>query len=195
MQLFARTEVGCVRNRNEDSFAVANLKSGERGLGPGTRAQLICAHGTAVVVCDGMGGAAAGHIASALAADALIDSLHASVPFSDARAAQVALLQAIGKAHRSVGIFSLEHEGCKGMGSTLTAALILPGEAHIGHVGDSRAYLLRGTSLRQLTHDDSLAEHLRSQGQLSQEDLQGNRFRRNEWQMPKLPKTNVCCLF
>ena len=60
VEVFARTEVGCARDRNEDAFLVANLSSGHRGLLPETRMQELTARGTLLAVCDGMGGAAAG---------------------------------------------------------------------------------------------------------------------------------------
>ena len=59
IELFARTEIGCVRERNEDAFVVANITTGERGLRPGTTQQELERGVTLVGVCDGMGGAAA----------------------------------------------------------------------------------------------------------------------------------------
>jgi len=69
VELFARTEVGCVRKRNEDHFVVANLASREQGLQVGARVQQLSMGGTLIAVCDGMGGAAAGDLASSIAGD------------------------------------------------------------------------------------------------------------------------------
>src|SRR6476661_6744439 len=84
VRLFARTDVGQVREHNEDNFLVADLTRRSRGLLEANRAQVIGQHGALFAVCDGMGGAAAGEIASQLAVDILyermVDALEDNVP-------------------------------------------------------------------------------------------------------------------
>jgi protein phosphatase len=167
IELFARTEVGCVRERNEDAFVVANLGTGEEGLGSGTRVQEIDAGGALIGVCDGMGGAAAGDVASGLAAKDLREKIAQGSPFSDSASAQQVLLSALGSANRTIANYASSHPGKQGMGTTATAALIFGPDVHIVHIGDSRAYLRRGRELVQLTTDHSVVGQMIASGQLS----------------------------
>ena len=80
VELFARTEIGCVRERNEDSFVVANIATGERGLRPGTTVQELGVGTLLIGVCDGMGGAAAGDLASKIGCETLYDAMMARTP-------------------------------------------------------------------------------------------------------------------
>lgn len=113
----------------------------------------------AYIVCDGMGGAAAGEVASHLATQAFLQSLGdhtGAAPESRLKAAVDAANQAVYQRSRSAAHLS-------GMGTTLVALLQLPGTLVLAHVGDSRAYLLRGGHLTRLTHDHSyVEEHLRA---------------------------------
>lgn len=115
-------------------------------------------------VADGMGGAQAGELASQLAKEALDESVHPS-----GQAAVVALIQ---EANRRVWERSAADQAVSGMGTTLTAALVEPPAVWIGHVGDSRAYLLREGRLEQLTEDHSLVAELMRSGRLSEEEAE-----------------------
>jgi protein phosphatase len=136
-----RSDTGRQRNANEDSFFV--------------RAPIF-------VVADGMGGAQAGEVASKAAADAF------DVDLPDGPPEQV-LRETILKANRSIHELAREDPSRAGMGTTLTAAIVSAEreEVAIGHVGDSRAYRLRGGRLEQLTRDHSLVEEMRRKGQLT----------------------------
>ena len=79
-EVFARTEVGCARERNEDSFLVLHLGTGEAGLRPEARIAALETPGTVLAVCDGMGGAAAGDLASKLALHALDQVMRSHAP-------------------------------------------------------------------------------------------------------------------
>lgn len=169
VELFARTEIGCVRERNEDSFVVANIATGERGLRPGTTMQEL-GEGIALLgVCDGMGGAAAGDMASKIGAETLYETLMASTPLYEPGAVQEALLSGCGAANRAIADYARAHPGKRGMGTTMTGVLVYGHELHIVHVGDSRAYLRRGRALTQLTTDHSIVGQMIASGQLTPE--------------------------
>jgi serine/threonine protein phosphatase PrpC len=142
------TDVGCVRDHNEDSNGM--LES--LGL---------------YVVADGMGGAAGGEVASQLAVEAFLNTAREAAmqapesPLScDQRAA--ILREAIAQANRSIRLRAEASPELTGMGCTLVAAWFWASEALIANLGDSRCYLLRDTEVVQLTEDHSLlAEHVR----------------------------------
>jgi protein phosphatase len=131
---------GLVRQTNEDSYLVR----------PGLYA-----------VCDGMGGARAGEVASQMACEALLQ-------LDPAAAGKEGLRQAIVTANEAIAARSLSEERLSGMGTTLTAALA--GEDHflVGHVGDSRAYLLHEGELTQLTDDHSWVGEMVRRGEITQ---------------------------
>ncbi len=167
LELFARTETGCVRERNEDAFVIASLARGERGLVPRIRIQELVGASALVAVCDGMGGATAGDVAARLATDSLYGSMMLARPFVDALALQRALLVAVTEAHSTVVDHARRHEDCRGMGTTMTAGAVFETDLHLVHVGDSRAYLRRGRVLQQLTSDHTLVEKMVADGVLS----------------------------
>ena len=136
-----RTDTGRQRSANEDSFFV--------------RAPIF-------VVADGMGGAQAGEVASKAAADAFDRDLPSGAP-------EAFLRETIEAANREIHELARDDPSRKGMGTTITAAILNPDreEVAIGHVGDSRAYRLRGGRLERLTRDHSLVEELRRKGQLT----------------------------
>jgi PPM family protein phosphatase len=136
-----RTDTGRQRNANEDSYFTA--------------APLF-------VVADGMGGAQAGEVASKAAAESFAVELPAAPP-------ERVLEQTIEGANRTIHELARKDPSLAGMGTTTTAAIVdLEAETvAIGHVGDSRAYRLRGGRLEQLTRDHSLVEEMRRKGQLT----------------------------
>lgn len=169
IEIFARTEVGCTRERNEDAFAVLDLGSGESGIRPGQRVRELQPPGTLVAVCDGMGGAAAGDVASRMAIDALQRVARGRMILQPADAEQV-LLAGVTEANRSIGEFTRRHPDKRGMGTTLTAAVVMGVEVVIVQVGDSRAYLRRGRMLQQLTMDQNVVGQMVAAGKLRPED-------------------------
>ncbi len=140
------TDVGKVRSGNEDELLIAE---------------------PLYAVADGMGGHAAGEVASAAAMEALL------VAF-DGNPSGAGLVDAVRDANRAVWEQSRERSELRGMGTTMTAvALIDEGDEEvlaIAHVGDSRAYLLRDGELTQVTEDHSVPEELRRAGRLSPEE-------------------------
>jgi len=138
----AATDVGRVREGNEDAYLVDDAM----GL---------------VAVADGMGGHRGGEVASATALEALRAAISAGRP----------LRESVEDANRAVFEKAQSDESLRGMGTTITAAtLAAGGTLLIGHVGDSRAYLLRDGELRQVTTDHSLVEELVRDGRLTPDE-------------------------
>jgi protein phosphatase len=138
----AATDVGRVREGNEDAYLVDDAM----GL---------------VAVADGMGGHRAGEVASATALEALRSAITHGRP----------LRESMQDANEAVFTKSLTDEELRGMGTTLTAAtLVTGGTVLVGHVGDSRAYLLHDGELRQVTVDHSLVEELVREGRLTADE-------------------------
>lgn len=138
----ARTDVGNVREHNEDSFL--------------EKSPLF-------VVADGMGGHEAGEVASRIA----VQTMEANIPKSSN---PEALAAAVVKANEAVLRGAEDGTGRPGMGTTLTAALIFDNEVTIAQVGDSRAYLLHNNELQRITRDHSLVADLIEQGRLTEEE-------------------------
>ncbi|MCB9749475.1 MAG: Stp1/IreP family PP2C-type Ser/Thr phosphatase [Myxococcales bacterium] len=169
LELFARTEVGCVRKRNEDQFLVINLATRQSGLQPHDRVQELTRAGTVIAVCDGMGGAAAGDVASDMASNMIQQTMLEYTPFRDMEHARQALLAAVTAANQAILDYAAQDPMRHGMGTTMTVALLFASELIIVHVGDSRAYLRRGRTLTQLTTDHSIVGQLLAAGRLTVE--------------------------
>src|SRR5215212_10053838 len=120
-------------------------------------------------VADGMGGAKAGEVASSLAAAALQESEGSADSSGEARV--VALIE---EANRRVFRRASEDRDASGMGTTMTVALVEDDRIAIGHVGDSRAYLIRDGHLEQLTDDHSLVAELVRSGKLTPEEAESH---------------------
>ncbi len=165
------TDVGRVREHNEDNFLVLNRADGKRtASGETLRVDL---HAAVLAVCDGMGGAAAGEVASQMAADGLAGAL-GQVDFASATPDQVAAMmdKAVHTANDAIFAESRANIERKGMGTTVTAAVAVPGRMYISQVGDSRGYLLRKGKLVQLTKDQSLIGQLIEEGTLTEEEAE-----------------------
>ena len=182
IHVFARTDVGQIREHNEDNFLVADLTQRSRGLGDagavganGSRLVTIGRHGSVFAVCDGMGGAAAGEIASQLAVDIvferLVDGLDDNRVLSRDDLAR-RLVRAIEAAGLRIFQEAKVDRTRRGMGTTVTAAALLDNYLFFAQVGDSRGYLLRQGQLVQLTRDQSLVNQLIEAGQLTEEEAE-----------------------
>jgi len=143
----ARTDTGRKRRRNEDA--------------------LVC-EPPLFAIADGMGGAKAGEVASRLAAETLREQELGDLP------APEQTVELIREANRRVFAYSSENASARGMGTTMTVALVEGNKVTIGHVGDSRAYLLRDEQLTQLTQDHSLVAELVRSGRLSAEEAESH---------------------
>jgi serine/threonine protein phosphatase PrpC len=164
LEVCGQTDVGEVRLKNEDAFIVADLTGGallgERQVGQFE----IKERGVLLAVSDGLGGSQAGEVASAL----VVQSLRRSLAADSDEQPDALLEEATLRANREVWQ-AAHHPGQEKMGATLTALYIRAGVAHIAEVGDSRAYLLRGGTMRQVTRDQSYVQLLVDAGALSPE--------------------------
>jgi serine/threonine protein phosphatase PrpC len=166
VSVFARTDTGLRRAGNEDAFMIADLTTGNLGLGPDMRTHKIGSRGSLMVVSDGMGGAAAGEIASEMAVKIIRESLMQGIANPDVCGR---LQKAAEKANEQIWNYARQHLQFKGMGATLTAVLIQQATAFIAQIGDSRAYLVRGNRIKQLTKDQSLVQALIDSGAVAPE--------------------------
>jgi protein phosphatase len=144
-----QTNQGRVRTSNED-WPIANPES------------------RIFIVADGMGGHAAGEIASRMTAERVEKVISEGAPGSGMEGL---LIHAVQEANTTVHEEQKIRPGCRGMGSTLTALAFSDNRYHVAQVGDSRAYLLRNNSLTQLTQDHSVVWALYTSGTISKEDI------------------------
>lgn len=172
----AITHQGRVRKNNEDAFLVSALDGDEPLVNSLGGLQKSCPAGLLAAVADGMGGAAAGEIASREGLAAMSVNLFSrwGVLPSDLRK-EINLWRALRDATESSSAavlrYSDEERSARGMGSTLTAAMIWEGAAYIAQIGDSRAYLLRREELTQLTRDQTLVNEMVENGILTPEQV------------------------
>jgi PPM family protein phosphatase len=172
LRLFGRTDVGQVREHNEDNFIVADLTKDSRGLMETDRHQAVGPRGTLLGVCDGMGGAAAGEVASQLAVDIIYQRMAIGEPPVDHDDLAARLVHAIEAAGLRIFSEAKLDRTRRGMGTTATIAALMDDHLFFGQVGDSRAYILRGDRLVQVTRDQSLVNQLIEAGQLTEEEAE-----------------------
>jgi len=165
IQVAARTDVGCVRTNNEDNFGY-DIRHG------------------IFVVCDGMGGHAAGEIASRIAVDSLLRFFAKGLPqdsrFSpsdrthESSANSMPLNKAIQFANHAIREAASMDEERSGMGSTIACAQMDGNLVSIGHVGDSRVYIIRERAIQPLTQDHSLI--IQSRGEISRTQAEASKL-------------------
>ncbi len=154
MQHWGITDPGCTRTQNQDTYQVEMLD----------RNTLLC------VVCDGMGGAKSGNVASTLAADVFVQEVKRTwVSNMDAGKVDQMLSNAVKLANFTVYDQAQQFEEFTGMGTTLVATLVHGRSATIVNVGDSRTYSVKKDGVRQLTKDHSLVQMMVSRGELTPE--------------------------
>ncbi len=170
LQIAARTHPGRVRTNNEDAFVVADMTVAAPLLSRPVEVSLpVGERGVLVAVSDGMGGALAGEVASATGLTALVASLADCVVVD---APDQAMTRSVKEADRAVRELAARDPECRGMGATLTAALVHGGHAYLAEVGDSRAYLVRAGRIAQLTRDQSFVQMLVDRGALTPRDAE-----------------------
>jgi len=175
VQVFGKTDVGRTREHNEDAFVVADLTTGNATLQPEVRRHVLGPRGTMFMVADGMGGAAAGEIASAMATDVVLREMRAEWSASaaqDPEAFARAIRRATATANAEIHDYAARHPEFRGMGTTATVAGLLGDTLYLAQVGDSRAYIVRAGVARQITKDQSLMQKLVEAGELTEEEAE-----------------------
>jgi len=175
VRLFARTDVGQIREHNEDNFLVADLSNRSRGLLEVSRTTTLAQQGMLFAVCDGMGGAAAGEVASQMAVDILFEKMSESAsvePPPDRNEVARRLVRSVEIAGARIFQEAKSDRSRRGMGTTVTAAALVDNHLFLAQVGDSRGYLLRAGKLTQVTRDQSLVNQLIEAGQLTEEEAE-----------------------
>ena len=161
VQVWAKTDLGKTRDHNEDRFLVADLTRREASLLPHVRDHEVGGRGSLFIVADGMGGAAAGELASEMAIETIYDEMvktwggeREATPQRFAHR----LKEAVEAANAHINSYAKAHAEARGMGTTTTAAGVLGERCYVTQVGDSRAYLVRHGQAHQLTKDQSLMQ-------------------------------------
>ena len=175
VSVFGKTDLGRTREHNEDTFLVADLSTGNANLQPEVRRHEVGPRGSLFMVADGMGGAAAGELASAMAADLIYRHMATAwARDSDDTADQFAyrMREAVELANQQIYSYAREHPEVRGMGTTVTAAGVFGNDLYLTQIGDSRAYLVRGSEAVQLTKDQSLTQRLVDAGELTQDEAE-----------------------
>jgi serine/threonine protein phosphatase PrpC len=170
-----RTDLGKRRSNNEDDLAMVDLTASFENRPPiDAEGVTVGDRGILLAVCDGVGGNKAGEIAAALALESLsheMESLAGGCP------RQTLFKAAVENVNLRVWQKGQAETRLRGMATTLTAAVICHRRAIIAHVGDSRAYVLRGGSIQQLTRDQSFCASMIACGALTEEQAESSPFR------------------
>lgn len=170
MKFFGKSDVGLMRSANQDSYEI-------RG---------ICKNATVAVVCDGMGGAKSGNVASKHAVEVFVERVlkYCSPKISsdgilklNSDDACIVLDDAIRDANKAVYKMSQSSPDYLGMGTTLVAALFCNDIVYVANVGDSRLYLVSNDTISQITHDHSYVQHLIDEGSITPEEARTHPYR------------------
>lgn len=154
MQIYSKCDIGKVRHSNQDAFFAAEIEH----------------NAVFAIVCDGMGGANAGNVASETAVRIISDYIMRSYRLSmDTEATEKMIKNAIESANIEIYDTALKNPELQGMGTTVVIAIAEGDRAVIAHVGDSRAYLIND-KIKQLTRDHSVVQSLVESGKISAED-------------------------
>ncbi len=154
MKIFGATNIGLVRSNNQDSFLTGSFESGT----------------VWTVVCDGMGGALGGDVASKMATELIAERIKGSYNDKMKPLSVSNLLEsAINFANIKIYDKSIADEKLKGMGTTVVAAILREGEVFISHSGDSRAYII-GDEIRQVTTDHSIVQEMLDRGEITPQE-------------------------
>jgi PPM family protein phosphatase len=170
VDVFGRTDVGCVRADNQDSFLVGDLDRGAL-ITPGDALMVPDrGRGPVLVVCDGMGGVAGGEVASDLAARVMWGQMIEAASADDRHVYGRLLRRAARVANRRIWEEGRTHKHLRGMGTTMSAAGLAGSTVVLAQVGDSRAYLHRGQTLTQVTRDQSVVSALVHAGRITADE-------------------------
>src|SRR5229473_6905184 len=158
IEVSVQSDIGCLRQNNEDSFGYWEPEDDKQFLRKGRLA----------VVADGMGGYEGGQEASRLAVEtvlAVYDKAFRTDP-------QATLVEAFAVAHKRIQEYAEDHAEFQGMGTTCTALAVVARQLYFAHVGDSRLYLVRGGEISRLTRDHTYVGRLVETGLVRAEDAE-----------------------
>ncbi len=175
VSVYAQTDLGRTRDHNEDAFLVADLSTGREVVITEPVSETIGHRGFLFLVADGMGGAAAGELASSMAADLIFAHLTQALADEEEVTQErfiFRLQEAVELANLQIHSYAKEHQEVRGMGTTATVAGVLQGRLYLAQVGDSRGYLVREGTAVQLTKDQSLTQRLVDAGELTEEEAE-----------------------
>lgn len=160
VELAGLSDVGCQRENNEDRYSYWEPSSDSE----------FPLKGRLAIVADGMGGYEGGQEASRIAVE-VMEEVYANAVDGDPR---TWLLQGFQVAHQSIQEYAAKYPDLHGMGTTCTAMALLDHQLYFAHVGDSRLYLLRGSSISRLTHDHSYVSRLVQNGVLRADEAESH---------------------
>ncbi len=175
LRLAGRTDVGITREHNEDAFAFIDLTTGDSDAQVTNGTIDVGLHGVVLVVADGMGGAAAGEIASAMAVEAVLDTFRAQWMEGAVNGTDTfveTIRDAADTANHRIFAYAGSHPEHAGMGTTATIAGLLGQSLYLAQVGDSRAYIVRDGVARQITKDQSLMQQLIEAGEMTPDEAE-----------------------
>ena len=155
MKIAGKTDIGMVRSSNQDFYLTGEISNSVSWA----------------VVCDGMGGANGGNIASETAAKTVSDQIKMSYRNEmSSNSIKYLLMSAITAANSDVYDMAMKDESLSGMGTTVVAAIVINGMAYIAHAGDSRAYVIGDNSITQVTRDHSIVQSMIENGEITEEE-------------------------
>jgi len=162
MKISARSDVGRVRENNQDAYAIGELPGGA----------------VWAVVCDGMGGHAGGNIASSIAVKAVSDMICSSFrPDMTMTAVKNLFASAISAANIKIYDKAKKDSQLQGMGTTAVVAVVFGSGAYIAHVGDSRVYSVNSDGITQITVDHSVVQEMIDSGTITKEEAQQSPYK------------------
>lgn len=155
LKIYSQSDIGLVRKLNEDACQSGTLADGSAWA----------------VVCDGMGGANGGNVASGIAVEKISNCITSGYSEGmDNEKIKDLITNAVMSANKAVHDMAQSDSKLSGMGTTVVVAIISGGFAHIAHAGDSRAYLLSPDGIRQITTDHSMVQEMVEKGDLTQQE-------------------------
>ena len=158
MKVFGQTDIGTVRESNQDAFAVGEFENGDCWA----------------VVCDGMGGVSGGQVASKICVDRVSEAIKRGYRNNmTVKTAQNLLNSAICAANSAVFDEAQKNKEYSGMGTTVVAVMVIKDIAVVAHVGDSRAYIFND-NITPITKDHSLVQHLLDTGKITEEEAKNH---------------------
>ncbi|MFZ5624065.1 MAG: PP2C family protein-serine/threonine phosphatase [Gemmatimonadota bacterium] len=175
-----KTDLGRTRDHNEDTFLVADLSSGAEQSATPDEHHVVGPRGSLFMVADGMGGAAAGELASAMAAETIYQHLATAWvadPNPSPERFATHIRAAVELANERIHHYAVDHPDVRGMGTTVTAAGVYGADLYLAQIGDSRGYLVRRGHAIQLTKDQSLMQRLVDAGELTEEEAEQSEHR------------------